>query len=130
MLIRLYSDGCSDVEICRALKLTQKQFEKREKDDDDFAQLVEYGRLCSKAWWLDLGRKAAKAGANSQAFQFWYANMKNRFGWTDKAEGNDTNAAQNKSIDEIAERIRQINSKIAKTPANAELTRLLEGRNG
>lgn len=120
-LIRLYSEGGSDTEVCKEMKMSHRQFVKRERDDILFAELVEYGRLASKAWWLEVGRKYVRQGAPAQAFNFWYANMKNRFGWSDKAEAVDQLKAENMSTDEITAKIAGIKSKIAKFPANAEM---------
>lgn len=53
--------------------------------DRDFAQLVDYGRLAAKAWWMELGRKGA-SGKHSINYSVWYAVMKNRFGWSDRSE--------------------------------------------
>lgn len=120
-LVRLYSEGGSDTEVCKEMKMSHRQFVKRERDDILFAELVEYGRLASKAWWLEVGRKYVRQGAPAQAFNFWYANMKNRFGWSDKAEAVDQLKAENMSTDEITAKIAGIKNKIAKFPANAEM---------
>ena len=120
-LVRLYSEGGSDTEVCKEMKMSHRQFVKRERDDILFAELVEYGRLASKAWWLEVGRKYVRQGAPAQAFNFWYANMKNRFGWSDKAEAVDQLKAESMSTDEITAKIAGIKSKIAKFPANAEM---------
>jgi len=120
-LVRLYSEGGSDTEVCKEMKMSHRQFVKRERDDILFAELVEYGRLASKAWWLEVGRKYVRQGAPAQAFNFWYANMKNRFGWSDKAEAVDQLKAESMSTDEITAKIAGIKNKIAKFPANAEM---------
>lgn len=78
-LMRVYSEGGTDIEVCKALRMSKKSFDKREKDDASFAQLVEHGRL-EKAWWLEVGRKAAKNGAPANASTFWSMWMKNRYG--------------------------------------------------
>jgi hypothetical protein len=85
MLVRLYTEGAADAEVCKAVRMSYEDFEKRCQNDGAFAQLVDYGRLAAKAWWLELGRKAA-AGQNKAQFNFWYAVMKNRYGWSDKME--------------------------------------------
>lgn len=126
-LIRLYSEGSSDTEVCKEMKMSHKQFVKRERDDSVFAELVEYGRLASKAWWLEVGRKYVRQGAPAQAFNFWYANMKNRFGWSDKAEAGDQLKAENLSTDEITAKIAGLKSKIGRLPANAEMKVLVDG---
>lgn len=84
-LIRLYEEGASDVEVCRALRLSYNEFNKKYKSDQLFSELVDYGRLAAKSWWMTLGREAAKGG-NKANYNFWYAVMKNRYGWADKVE--------------------------------------------
>lgn len=83
-LVSLYEDGASDVEVCKALRVSYNEYDKRYKADMSFRELVDYGRLAAKAWWMDLGRKAAIGGKGQ--FNFWYAVMKNRYGWSDKSE--------------------------------------------
>lgn len=126
MLLRLYSEGAGDVEVCAELKLPYKEFQKKEKDDPSFAQLVEFGRLARKAWWLKEGRRAAKHGANSQAFNYWWKFMVNEFGWADKTEMVAANAS-NMSTDDIKQKIAALQDKIKKVPQAAELKELLNG---
>lgn len=83
-LVKEYAEGASDVEVCTALKMHTREFDKRINNDDAFQQLVEYGRLAAKAWWLRQSRKAL--GDKTFNFQVWYAHMKNRYGWSDKSE--------------------------------------------
>lgn len=85
VMAELYEDGASDVEVCKKLKIPFKEFERRCDQEDDFRTLVEYGRLAAKAWWLELGRRAVSKKGSFE-FQFWWANMKNRYGWSDKVE--------------------------------------------
>src|SRR5690349_289012 len=54
-MIRLYSEGCGDVEVCKEIKIPYKEFQRRERDDKNFRELVEFGRLARKAWWLEVG---------------------------------------------------------------------------
>lgn len=124
-LVRLYSEGCSDTEVCKEMKLSLKQFTKRERDDLVFAELVEYGRLASKAWWMEVGRKYVRQGAPAQAFNFWYANMKNRFGWSDKSEAVETLRSDALSNDEITAKIAALKKKISNFPANVEMQSLV-----
>lgn len=127
MLKRLYSEGATDVEVCKALRMSHRKFLQKERNDPLFAELVEFGRLSSKAWWVELGRKCARSGAPSQAFNYWWANMKNQFGWTDKAEVVDTKSTDSLSNDEIKARIAELTNKIKKVPNAVEMAQLLEG---
>lgn len=123
-LTQLYSEGAQDAEVCAALKISHKRFADRERNDPLFAELVEAGRLAAKAWWLALGRKAAKNGAGSQAFSFWWAYMKNVYGWTDKSEAQ-VELAKNQSTDELNAKMRAIQARIKQIPANAEMKAIL-----
>jgi len=125
-LVRLYSEGASDVEVCAELKLSNRQFLSKERDDPVFAELVEFGRLASKAWWMQIGRKAAKLGSPAQAFNFWSANMKNRFGWNDKTEISEGRTTDSLSTDEIKSKLNKLKDKIASLPSNAEMKALLD----
>jgi hypothetical protein len=108
MMISLYEEGASDTEVCKALKVPYSDFDKRYKSDAIFQKIVDYGRLACKAWWLELGRKGA-SGRTGFNFQPWYANMKNRFGWTDKTE---VTSGDDKPMDQLSkdELMAKINS--------------------
>lgn len=97
-MLRCYEEGYSDDEICRDLRIPKREFERRIREDADFAQLVEIGRLFSKAWWITQGR----VNLRDRAFNFslWFATMKNRFGWADKV---DMTAGDDKPLDQKSE---------------------------
>lgn len=126
-MIRLYSEGAGDVEVCKELKLPYKEFQKKEKDDLLFRELVEFGRLARKAWWLEQGRKAITRGAPAGAYNFWYAFMKNEFGWSDKTEVKDLTSVKQMSTDDIKSQLAILQSKIKKVPSQVELKELLDG---
>lgn len=79
-VVILYEEGGSDAEVCKVLKVLPKDFEKKYKTDSDFAKLVDYGRLASKAWWLSVGRKAV-SNKGKFDYNFWSSNMEHRFDW-------------------------------------------------
>lgn len=87
VLVKEYEEGASDVEVCASLKMPMREFDKRLRDDSTFLELVEYGRLAAKAWWLRQSRKSTHDKTFN--FQVWYAHMKNRYGWSDKTEISD-----------------------------------------
>jgi hypothetical protein len=108
-LVKEYEEGASDVEVCTSLKLPWREFEKRINNDDAFAQLVEYGRLAAKSWWLRMSRQAL--GDKTFNFQVWYAHMKNRYGWSDKSEVVD---GSKKPIEELSrEELEAVFTKVA-----------------
>lgn len=124
-MIELYSDGAMDAQVCVALKLPHKEFEKRYQNDSNFSQLVDYGRHAAKAWWLEIGRKAAKSGSNG-GYSFWVAYMKNQFGWTDKTENTEINT---KSADtqDLKSRMAALQNKIKGIPNNADMKSIMDG---
>ena len=84
-----YKQGYSDYEICADLNIPWKEFDRRMREDDVFAQVVEIGRLFSKAWWYSQGRLNLKNKEFSPTL--WFAIMKNRFGWSEKNVASDEN---------------------------------------
>lgn len=123
-MVRMYNEGMGDTEICRELKITPKQFQKRVFDEPLFAQLVEFGQIARKGYWLELGRKAAKTGAPSQAFNFWISFMKNEFGWSEKTEVKDANAKM--SDEDLQEKFKSLVKKLKHVPASLEMAQRLE----
>jgi len=102
-----------------------KLFQSKLIDDPLFAQLVEFGRLARKGYWLELGRKAAKAGAPPSAFNYWIAFMKNEFGWSEKTELKDLSAPKDMGTDDIKSRIAALSKKIKQVPAPVEMQALM-----
>jgi hypothetical protein len=76
---------------------------------------------------LEIGRKAAKNGAASQAFNFWYSFMKNEFGWSDKIETKDASELSSASTDELKQKIAQKVSQIKGIPSATELASIMDG---
>jgi hypothetical protein len=123
-LVRLYEEGADDTEVCKSLKLSYNEFDKRYKSDELFRELVDYGRLAARAWWLELGRRGAKDGKIN--FSVWYAVMKNRFGWTDRSEvrtGEGPKPINQMSQDEIISELVQRRDVLSKvlSPRNVAL---------
>lgn len=92
-IIKMYSEGASDVEVIAYLI---KQFGSFSKDlfyrllneDEAFSSTIKKGRTLCEAWWIERGRTELKN--NTFNYTGWYMQMKNRFGWKDKQE-QDTN---------------------------------------
>ena len=104
-MIRLYECGASDIEVCKELRISYNEFDSRKKSDTIFSQLVDFGRLASKSWWMELGRKGA-TGEKNFNYNAWYAVMKNRFGWSDRSEiveGSEKNLDQQSKDELISE---------------------------
>jgi len=84
LLAQEYMAGASDVEVMASLRITKGLFDKlySEPETGVFKELVDFGRLMSKAWWYRQGR----TNLDSRQFNgnLWYQIMKNRYGWSDK----------------------------------------------
>lgn len=83
-----YTAGYSDIEICKDLKITWKQFEKIYDGNDSFAELIDFGRMLSHAWWMS----KARTNLNDRTFNtpLFIMKMKNTYGWSDKVEALNT----------------------------------------
>lgn len=103
-LKKAYSEGKSDVEVCKELQVSPRMFRKMVNENEGFRKLVEYGRMLSQAWWEEQARTSIKD--KSLNYQVWALTMKNRFGWADKTEikGDDLPDAQT-NLDELRGRI-------------------------
>ena len=102
-VIELYTQGCSDAEVAAALRVPLRKYYKHIQDNSAFAQLVEYGRTLSQAYWEGLARKnITNKQFNSPLFCFY---MKNKFAWTDKTETTTVGASPDPSLDELRDKI-------------------------
>ena len=96
-MIAMYEGGAHDVEICAALKISEKEFDKRMREDDIFSRLVHIGRLHAKAFWYALPRN----NLHNRSFRdtVWRDIMRNRYGWSDGKSEN----TENKPIDQMSD---------------------------
>jgi hypothetical protein len=98
----LYDEGATDVEVIKELKWSEKQFSEYYTTSEGFKALVDFGRLSSKAWWMQKGRK----NLENRSFNtpLYALHMKNRFGWAEKQETTDNSKPiDNMSQDELKE---------------------------
>ena len=92
IIFELSSDGHSDVEIqSHFLKLNgltagsvQWMWRHLREINEEFSLTIQISRILCQAWW----EKAGREGLHKEIFNTgcWYANMKNRFSWSDKKE--------------------------------------------
>ena len=85
-----YLQGASDVEICKILKMTQKEFDAYYEKSPSFKEMVDIGRMMAKAWWYEQGRRNIENTKFNTTL--WSFNMKNRYGWADKTENTSVDA--------------------------------------
>lgn len=83
-LLACYELGASDVEVCKELKITLKQFNENYAKNPKFTELVDFGRNLSHSWWMEQCRRGLFDKTMNVAL--WQFVMKNRFGWADKIE--------------------------------------------
>lgn len=109
-----YKAGASDTEVTAALKITYKEFLNQMEANQDFRELVEIGRDLAKAFWYKAGRDNIKNKSFNTAL--WYANMKNRYNWSDKVSTDDLKKPVKELSDdelqqELNKRLEEITSK-------------------
>jgi hypothetical protein len=101
-----YSQGASDPEICKILKITQREFDQNYEKSAAFKELVDIGRMMSKAWWLEQGRRNIENTKFNTTL--WSFNMKNRYGWADKTENTSVDGdLEDKSLDQLEHLLRR-----------------------
>lgn len=103
ILLEEYAQGASDAEVISVLQITRRKFDALIDESDYNRDLVEYGRDLAKAFWYRVGRENLR----NQKFNtsLWYANMKNRFGWSDRVSTEDRTPVQEKSDDELRDEL-------------------------
>lgn len=84
VLIACGEDGGSAVEMRRLLGIAQTAWETLLADSEDFRVTVKDAQDACNVWWERLGRKLSADGGGNAAI--WIFNMKNRFGWRDRAD--------------------------------------------
>ena len=108
----LYEQGASDVEIARAMGITEAAFFQLMEDSPVFAKFVDRGRTLAKAWWYEKARQGIQADKfNTSLFNFV---MKNRFGWADKIDTNDTTDKDPVNMDQLRGQLQATLKQVAK----------------
>jgi hypothetical protein len=108
-----YKEGFSDVEVCRELRITMKQFTSMYDKNDKFAELVDFGRMLSHAWWMEKARK----NLNMRDFNtsLYVMVMKNRYGWAEKLEASQVDSSDLQSVRELRARLEKELPKLVKS---------------
>lgn len=83
-IIDLYSEGYTDIEVCKAMGVTRRQFEKMVATNHHFREIVERGRDYAEAWNLEQSR----INLNNKDFSvpLFNARMQNLFNWSQKTD--------------------------------------------
>lgn len=104
-IINAYNSGYSDVEVCKELNITPRQFQRALKDNSRFAELIEYGRMLAASWWSS----QARAGLNDKTFNtpLYIMYMKNYHEWKDKVENVNIDAIDATSLEEMKRKLRE-----------------------
>lgn len=111
-VVALYEEGASDAEVAAHLRVPLKAFYKRIQESSAFAELVDFGRTLSKAYWERLARKnVGNKSFNSSLYAFY---MKNRHGWADKVETTSVSENLNHNVDDLRQQATQMIEKFIK----------------
>jgi hypothetical protein len=112
LCLQEYALGAADVEIARILEMTESQFYDTEAENQAFATFVAKGRTLAKAFWYELSRKNVK----NKEFNtpLYVINMKNRYGWADKVDTNDTTDKDPVNLDQMRAQLKKQMEKLAK----------------
>lgn len=85
-IIDLYKQGMSDVEVCRELEITKRQFEKMKAVNPIFRAVVERGNDYAEAWNLEQSRvNLHNKDFNTTLFN---TRMQNMYAWSQKVDQN------------------------------------------
>lgn len=104
MALSTYVQGASDTEVTATLKIPYREFLNYLDSDPEFQTIVEHGRDLAKAFWYKIGRENVKN--NKFNTTLWYANMKNRYNWSDKVTTDDkTRPVKELSDDELEQEL-------------------------
>ena len=84
-----YEEGAADIEIQALIHSWRGSFSKDlwgrwMKEEEEFSDTIKLGRMYSEAWWTSTGRTNLRQ--RDFSYVGWYMNMKNRFGWKDRAD--------------------------------------------
>lgn len=87
-ILALSNEGASIIELAVALGISRDTFYEMSKREPIFSDTIKGCKELSEAWWEKQGR----TNLTNKEFNYtgWYMNMKNRHGWKDKSEVENT----------------------------------------
>ena len=100
---RVGSEGGSAAELRSELGIGRSAWETLLTDEPEFQAAVKAAEDASNVWWERAGRRLALEGGGNAAI--WIFNMKNRFGWRDKPEGDDKPDALTESLAKLIDKL-------------------------
>lgn len=119
IILSEYAEGSSDQEVAKALGVSMSKFKRLYSTEEHFRNTVDDGRGHALAWWMREGRINLK----NKQFNYtgWFQNMKNRYGWADKAEVSDTisKPVESMSTEDLQADIEAMLSKLSGPAGNA-----------
>lgn len=108
-----YAEGASDQEVAKELRIPMSKFKRLYGSDEQFRAVIDDGRGHALAWWMHEGR----VNLRNKQFSYvgWFQNMKNRYGWADKAEISDsiTKPIESLSTEDLQQDIEAMLSKLS-----------------
>ena len=102
-IISLYMEGRQDIEICKEIGWTRKQFDKLYSTNPDFRNVVDRGRDYAEAFWVE----QARTKLNDRDFNatLYKTAMQAHYGWADKVDNRNANFNANLSPEEAVARL-------------------------
>ena len=115
-ILQLMKKGGSKIEVCALLEIDDNTMydwcdKASPRFHKEFSETIKKGVKLSHAWWIKNGR----TNLENKDFSYtgWYMNMKNRFGWADKAEvkTDNTTTITHGVTQEVLDKITEITGK-------------------
>ena len=101
-VVAMMAKGFSKEEVCydpdEGLGIAWATFQNWQEKHPQFLAAVKEGEKASAAWWQKTGRTAVLGGIDGFNATAYVFNMKNRFGWADKAEIKQDNVSSDGSM--------------------------------
>lgn len=104
-LLELYEEGRSDIEVCKELGITKRQFNNYITQSPGFRQLVEMGRDRAEAWWMEQSRGSLRDRDFNTVL--WNKHMQNRYGWSDKQDTRSANVNLEGDVEKLTLELKQ-----------------------
>lgn len=108
-ILHLYNDGKFDSGVCAGVGISKDTFNRRIDEDEQFKELISFGRTLCQAQWEEAFNIARKGGKIPAATMVNFA-MKNMFGWAEKTETTNSDLLQIEGLtrEEAMEKIQKL----------------------